>query len=114
MNKITTYGFYRAKTKGAVHRWLCVFVLVIALSGITTTLQAQTVSAYSTVITTAKGWTTNSSTGTSSSVNYSQNGCVMGGGSAITINTATVRGTYTGEVGMGGSGRWFDLSLIHI
>jgi len=70
------------------------------------------VTAYNTTITTGNGWTTNTSTGTSSSVNYTQNGCVMGGGSAITVNTATVRCTFTGEVGMAGSNRWFDIPSI--
>jgi hypothetical protein len=87
--------------------------LMVGFALISATIHAQSlVTAYSTTITTANGWTTNTSTGTSSSVNYSQNGCIMGGGSAITINTTTVRGLFTGEIGLGGSGRWLDIPAI--
>jgi len=73
---------------------------------------SQTVTLYNTVVTTAKGWTTNTSTGTSSSVTYAQNNCVFGGGSGVTINTAQTRCTYSGEIGLSGSNRWMDLPSL--
>ena len=69
--------------------------------------------AYQTTIRTANGWTANTSTGTSTSSNYTQNGCVFGGGSAVTISTTQARCTSdTGEVGMAGSNRFMDLPSI--
>jgi hypothetical protein len=110
-----TQNFYKKKGKGTVNRWLTTLCLTVAVCmGFAGQVSAQTlVTAYQTQISTAYGWTTNASTGTSSSVNYSQNGCVMGGGGSMTINTATIRcTTNTGEIGMAGSLRWVDIPLI--
>lgn len=88
---------------------LPILLLVISF----TQVKAQSVVIYQTTISEANGWTTNTSTGTTSSTNYSQNGCVMGGGSSITINTSTVRCTdNTGEIGLAGSNRWLDLPSL--
>lgn len=92
---------------------ILIAIFTIVIFSLPVSSIGQTVTLYETTITTGNGWVTNTSTGTSSSVTYSQNNCVFGGGTSVTINTAQARcAVYTGEIGLAGSNRWMDLPAL--
>jgi hypothetical protein len=101
------------KQKATLLQKTLIALFLLVLSVFHFQLNAQTVTLYETTITPANGWVTNTTTGTSTTVNYSQNGCVLGGGGSITINTAQARCTFSGEIGLAGSNRWMDLPVLN-